>query len=949
MLNFKMTYIAILLLTAFSVCISTVQAAAIPGCAEEEPKPWELKSKDCETFLSNIHYADAVMNEQVADLRLGSGANKYFQIDRLIYPVIGAPNLFFGGTGDELVVMLNLEDALYEAWLKASTAKDSDQELKFKKWDAKNSIKIYLTARDDATRAKTTGKKALKQKKDFVMRVEPSSFWRHGRTDDMPAGLKDRAKIKVIIGAASVEKIPVGFYDIRVDIKTNGTLTSEFQYNAVRIFETGYDQANANVLNVTDSQVSLGIAKVLKDAAGNKSNFANETQDRLRQFIVYLKTVWEKDAGALGPEENLITESAFITFNGDVHNGGGPTILKAKDVAPNYRDEAVVILDMLKDLPLPIFLTAGNHDGYVAMGHVPTGKTIKVFGNIKTVAKTYLVDGKFPQFVEADVTIDDYMQYLDETSTQKGGRPVDVFSGAYIRYKETEATKGKYGGNWFEVNPAERNYPLYDGFNQWKRTYGPLYQSWVFGKNHYINLNSYELRQHMRSGWGMYTVNYGGGISQPQNAWVKREIAIANEAGREILLLAHHDPRGGHKGANYPFYYRQVPYAGMVGVAKDFALGEYLLPKLCGALPEFVKASNQTLAMSCMQDGLQEWMRPDSNFDCYSEDMYTDADVTAAAAAAGGDDSWKEFVIAGRCNLPKLAGKKHRVYSGYQLVHKLANEPGLRTMLLGHTHYNSMEVLPARRPENQFSDAELDPDKDPDAAAKQQAQDAYDAVAAVIPDMVVLDAQSQKKYGDQKSLWNKVNPLRWHWFSSEKKQKARQEKAERLAGLKKIGIVKASCQAKVGSGEFDCYALDLAGAGHGLKTVRQGNELVILRLTSVANLSEQKQKTAGSKTFGFSILKFSEEHVGLGGAGITRLNDVAFFVNNGDGFAYFDNAQIVRTYLDDDQIIRSSKIHSSDPMNNTFNWLYDTNAVIPAEAGPNERGWRVRLTAGSEQ
>ena len=66
---------------------------------------------------------------------------------------------------------------------------------------------------------------------------------------------------------------------------------------------------------------------------------------------------------------------------------------------------------------------------------------------------------------------------------------------------------------------------LYDGFYQWQRTYGPLTASWKFGKNRYVALNSFELRQHRRSGWGMYTVNYGGGMTDVQMGWLDRELA----------------------------------------------------------------------------------------------------------------------------------------------------------------------------------------------------------------------------------------------------------------------------------------------------------------------------------------------------------------------------------------------------------------------------------------
>ena len=62
----------------------------------------------------------------------------------------------------------------------------------------------------------------------------------------------------------------------------------------------------------------------------------------------------------------------------------------------------------------------------------------------------------------------------------------------------------------------------------------------------------------------MYTVNYGGNVSAHQMIWIHREINRSfNGARREAIILAHHDPRGGHKNVAYPFYFRQVPFQGM--------------------------------------------------------------------------------------------------------------------------------------------------------------------------------------------------------------------------------------------------------------------------------------------------------------------------------------------------------------------------------------------------
>src|SRR6185503_118351 len=79
----------------------------------------------------------------------------------------------------------------------------------------------------------------------------------------------------------------------------------------------------------------------------------------------------------------------------------------------------------------------------------------------------------------------------------------------------------------------------------------------------------------------------------------------------------------------------------------------------------------------CMHDGLQEWMRADEEFDCANEDRLPD----------------------GRCDVSLFdpnrpsAERRHPKFSGYDLIHKIATSPNVRTVLLGHTHNNSMEMF----------------------------------------------------------------------------------------------------------------------------------------------------------------------------------------------------------------------------------------------------------------
>jgi hypothetical protein len=893
----------------------------IPGCNVGKQTPWHLTSKDCETFLPDIHYADAVNNEQVMDLRLkDANGERFYQIDHLIYPTLGAPNLFFKYPDtykdkfDEFVVMLNLPDSTYSPLLQNKPNNKRDSRL-YLNQDARNGIKIYLSERSDSNRAQLTDTSKPMQAGSTVIELGAAGapnvgFWRYGRDKSMPKLLKTKAKIKFIANKWAMKTVQPGFYDIRIDVLNNGKLVAaEYQYNATRIYEENYDQVTANILNVTDSQASLGLKNVL-----NGKSFKEETLDRLIQFSQGLNKLWS--SAEKNKSTAAIKKSAFITFNGDVHNGGAPETLSPYQVANTYNWEAQRILAILKDLPLPIFLTAGNHDGYVAIGHMPAAakllaSTIKEERDYNTVAKVLAHPqngANFDQFVSQKVDAPFYLKYLEDTKAHQGGLAVNVFDSGYVRYFGDP----NYKRQWVETANSgqdsrtqyHRNYVLYDGFNQWKRTYGPLAQSWSFGRNHFININSYELRQHMRTGWGMYTVNYGGGVSQHQKQWIAKEETYAANRNREINLLAHHDPRGGHKGVNFPFYFRQVPYDGMVGVAKNFVLAEMIMPAFCDVAPKFVVNSTNATFLGCMQDGLQEWLRPDSDFDCERKDMYSAKDVEETASYAkankqGGD--WRNYVIEGRCNLHRLSGKRHRIYSGYQLVDMMATNPNVRTVLLGHTHYNSLEVI---------------------ASAEMVAANAYEGAKAedtwIVPGAVVLDADSQKKYlPAHKSLLERFNPLRW---MGGKRKAEREAEKVKFSELAQKGIFKASCN------EQDCAVLDFEAAGHSFSTVRQKNELVILRLTSVANLTDQSEQGAkkGVKSFGFSVLEFGQvSNKPTDNKTMSRIERVDFLINDGKGGFEID----AHAKVDRKCYIPST---SNDPKKiNPISQLFDSRAALP--------------------
>ena len=82
-----------------------------PSIAEKlAEKPWEVISNKGETYLPNVFYADASENEQIMPWALDG----HVQIDRLVYPTLGNPNLYTKtDPAEEFVSVLRVEDAAY--------------------------------------------------------------------------------------------------------------------------------------------------------------------------------------------------------------------------------------------------------------------------------------------------------------------------------------------------------------------------------------------------------------------------------------------------------------------------------------------------------------------------------------------------------------------------------------------------------------------------------------------------------------------------------------------------------------------------------------------------------------------------------------------------------------------------------------------------------------------
>jgi hypothetical protein len=188
----------------------------------------------------------------------------------------------------------------------------------------------------------------------------------------------------------------------------------------------------------------------------------------------------------------------------------------------------------------------------------------------------------------------------------------------------------------------------------------------------------------------------------------------------------------------------------------------------------------------------------------------------------------------------------------------------------------------------------------------------------VVPGQVVLDAQSQDKYlPSEETFLARFNPMRWLGGT---RKKAREAEKVKIKGLADKGIFKASCN------DQSCTVLDFNDAGHSFDTLRKDNELVILRLTSVANLTDQAERGAkkGRKAFGFSVLKLGQKFNKAGdNKRASRIEGLDFLVNDGHGgFAIKGHADIQR-----DRFVPSV---AADPNNdNPLSRLFDSRKALP--------------------
>ncbi len=746
-------------------------------------RPWEVVSNKGETYLANVFYSDASENEQVMPWALGKPA-----IDRLVYPTLGNPNLYVKDDAeDELMMVLRIEPDAFEHLRPRVAAADGDapREVTLKN-DDQDGFAFFLVAR--SARGQSTEAASAQAAKTGVYRIAPKKVLMNAEPGDMPAVLKKRKTIRFVFDQAAMASVPAGLYDARFEVRKAGQVFAnvfEWQYNAVRVFDHASEEYQA--LNVTDTQVSVA------------ASYQTITAEKLEEFVDGVNATSDPD----------VKNAAFITFNGDLHNGGSPETIRSRGVALTYQQESKRIIAALKRLEFPIFLTVGNHDGYVGLGHVPSAvQTVDEKLN-DTLQK---VVAEQNNIAWPDFSWSAYAAFLQKTDAKREGLHRDVFGGGFVRKPGLT-----YSDSFAEVPRADRNWILYDGFYQWQKSYGPLYASWTFGKNRYVSVNSYELRQHRRTGWGMYTVNYGGGIGKMQMEWIDRELSRSKTAGEDVVMLMHHDPRGGHKGQDFGYYFPLIEYRSVQQSTLNYLLSEKLAPLVC---------SKDELSLSveerdtCLHDGLQEWHAPDVDFDKDGAGFF---------------------------------------FSATEILKRLAKNPHVRTLVLGHTHFNSLEVM-------QKGD-ELVPGKvaltDDGSVKRIASAEAANPVRRFAWEGRLLPSLSVEDDTGRTSLWGAAGskaPLSLASFDD-----WRTELDAMLARATPPSM-------RVLSGPSD-----------------QGpRELAILRLTSAANLTSQKY--GGAAMYGYSVLHVTKQN------GAPRVNRVSYFINRGnDVFAKVKTVDVDRT------------------------------------------------------
>jgi hypothetical protein len=341
-------------------------------------------------------------------------------------------------------------------------------------------------------------------------------------------------------------------------------------------------------------------------------------------------------------------------------------------------------------------------------------------------------------------------------------------------------------------------------------------------------MNTYELRQHRRTGWGMYTVNYGGSVGQTQLEWLDRELGRSRLTNEDVTLLMHHDPRGGHKGKDLGYYFPMLRYASVQQSTINYLFNEVFTPLVC-------KQDDITLSVnereSCLHDGLQEWMGPDEDFEKTSNGFYL---------------------------------------SGVELLSRVAKNPQVRTLLIGHAHLNSLEVM-------------------------QQGDE-------LVPNRVKLDAGSAQRLESLETA-NPVRRFAWQGELAHGGAKAAFDDTIAYAPISRSSLndyrIKLDGQLSTATANMP-RTLESPSAGG-------ARDLAIIRLTSAADLTSQKY--GEDKMFGWSVL-----HVTKQAAGAPRINRVTFMIHTGP------DAYNKITTVDVDRTKSLAARGPTNPVDQLFDW-----------------------------
>ncbi|MBI3016535.1 MAG: metallophosphoesterase [Deltaproteobacteria bacterium] len=153
---------------------------------------------------------------------------------------------------------------------------------------------------------------------------------------------------------------------------------------------------------------------------------------------------------------------------------------------------------------------------------------------------------KFPLFV-APGNHDGYAAYEKQNS-----------SATFSQLKFTPTLTGP------EAEPV-----LFDGKHFWQKMFGPRYFSFDFGVWHFVFLDTFDHYRFFRLSYSNFGANDGGWISKEQMAWLEADLKAAERSDKKIILVGHHDPRGGAQGMFYDDPSYRYPRRGILRLGDE--------------------------------------------------------------------------------------------------------------------------------------------------------------------------------------------------------------------------------------------------------------------------------------------------------------------------------------------------------------------------------------------